>query len=185
MLDKTHLISGGVTFVSLVATCVLLFTTRSKSPETTPPAEVPPLPTLTLPASAQPAAEPVNAPTPTPVTPAYPLFATNVEATYNTIYLTFSTHQSIHLTPGENLLITPKIKNLKITHSWWDDRMELKGDILPDTDYTIIIKKGTRSANKDLVLLADKVLKVKTSTPTPSVEFNTYRGQMALTPETV
>ena len=190
MLDKTHLISGGVTFVSLVATCVLLFTTRSKSPETTPPAEVPPLPTLTLPASAQPAAEPVNVPTPTPVTPtpvtpAYPLFATNVEATYNTIYLTFSTHQSIHLTPGENLLITPKIKNLKITHSWWDDRMELKGDILPETDYTIIIKKGTRSANKDHVLLADKVLKVKTSPPTPSVEFNTYRGQMALTPETV
>ena len=140
MLDKTHLISGGVTFVSLVATCVLLFTTRSNSPETTqtPATELYSLPTPPLLANTPPA--PTPSPNSTiatdakPITPTFPMFLRSAEAERDCIYLEFSTTEKINLTLNQNLFVTPAIKNLNILPRWDAYGVRLQGDLKPETE---------------------------------------------------
>lgn len=115
------------------------------------------------------------------VSPLYALRATSPSC--DTIKLHFSENEYVDLVLGENLFISPAIEDINIYHRWWDEAMFLQGEFLPETEYTITIKEGTKTS-KGQTLLNETKLNVTTPVLAPDVSFLTYMGQMALTPET-
>ena len=111
------------------------------------------------------------------------MFLRSAEAERDCIYLEFSTTEKINLTLNQNLFVTPAIKNLNILPRWDAYGVRLQGDLKPETEYTITVKKGTRS-KLNHVLLADTTVKAKTPALSPYARFSLSHGQMAFTPET-
>lgn len=99
------------------------------------------------------------------------------------IKLHFTTKENVNVKLNELLFVTPKVDNLEVSHSWWENCMILSGDFKPETTYTLTLKAGMRS-NENEHLLQDATLTVTTPEMQPNLEFMTWRGQMALTPET-
>lgn len=186
MLNKTHLISGGVAYASLVAACTLFFMFRDRAPvQTTTDATPPPQPSLSTNAMnyvSVPALPRQNVPPPKLYRPMY-VKQPNVSS--DAIRLSFTADEHVNLELGKNLFITPKVEHLSILYRdhWWERYVQLKGDFIPNEKYTLTIKKGTRSTHS-YELLTDATLEVTIPEPTPSVSLLTYRGQMVLTPET-
>ncbi len=210
MFNKSHLISSGVGVVYgvlLSVTCFLFFSPRKTPNQTTPPAQ--PSPTEALPTRAplpipdaatttprtEHATQPAATTTPQPAATTQPaatvapspkkLWISYATATsYSTIKLRVLAEEEVSLSLGEDLFISPEVSNVKVNWMYWNSSIELSGDFIPETTYTITVKKGVTTRSGNYILEEDRTLTVTTPKATPSVHLYGRKGQMPFTPET-